>query len=293
VDPGSGIDATDKKTVKITNHQNLPEPLVNAITWSDRDREGCDFTITELLRPPRIAQLERQHWDDITEDASDRLWALMGSAGHEVLRRSAPDGIVEERAIVEVGGFKVGGQLDYVKGSENLWDYKLTSVWVAKDGAKQEWVEQLNCYRFLAHAYGVEIKSLKIVCIYRDWSKREATRDTSYPQTQVQVFDLPIWSLEDTEAFIKTRIAMHEAAKIALPECTSEEMWEKPAKWAVKKKGNVRALKLHDSEAAAKAHVAAVGNGLEVEFRPGERPRCESYCRVMPFCDQYKAWKGE
>ncbi len=277
--------------MRLTNTQNLPQPLVRAVQWSDRDREGCDFTITELLRPPRIAQLEREHADEITEDAADRIWMLLGSAGHEVLRRSADSKrIVEERAIVEVKGYKIGGQIDYSESDKCIWDYKFTSVYAAKEGTKPEWDQQLNCYRWMAKQYGIEIHRMEIVCIYRDWSKQKASREPDYPQSGVRVFGIPKWSDNDTLGFITARIDMHVDAAHKLPLCTPEETWERPEMWAVKKKGNKRALKLFDSAKDA-TDWARYNPELIVENRPGERPRCESYCRCAPFCDQWKAFK--
>jgi hypothetical protein len=276
--------------VKITNKWGLPEPLVKAIQFSDRDREGCDYTITELLQPARISQLRRIHEAEITEDASDRIWLLLGAAGHEVLRRSADKSrIVEERAIVEVDGFKVGGQIDYSEADNTIWDYKFTSVWAAKEGPKKEWIQQLNCYRWLASHYGVNIEKLQIVAIYRDWSKSKASREQDFPQSQVEVFDIDVWTVYGTEAFIKGRIEIHEAARKYLPECTPDEMWERPATFAVKKPGGKRAIKLHATRESAENH--ALGNGLDIEIRPAVRPRCEDYCPVAEFCDQWKAFQ--
>ncbi len=279
--------------MKLTNNQNLPEPLVRAVEWSDRDREGCDYTITELLRPPRMAQLERVHADEITEDASDRLWMLLGSAGHSVLERSAHKGIVEERAIVEIDGFKVGGKLDFGVTDTTLWDYKFTSIYAAKEGPKAEWEQQLNCYRYLARQYGVHFDKLIIVAIFRDWSKAKASREQDYPQSQVKVMEVPFWPIEDVIDFIRQRIALHEAAKTTLPLCTPEETWERPAVWAVKKPGAKRALRLCASEIEAEDFVRHSGSSLDIEHRPGERPRCESYCRCAPHCSQWKQFKAD
>lgn len=278
--------------MNVTNTQNLPEPLVRAVQWSDRDREGCDCTVTELLQPPRILALRKQHEHEVTEDASDRLWLLLGSAGHSVLERSAHKGIVEERAIVEVEvdgkTYKVGGKLDYGMSDTTLWDYKFTSVYAAKEGAKPEWVQQLNIYRWLAARYGVDFKAMEIIAIFRDWSKREARRDSGYPQAQVKVLPIPLWRDDDTEQFIEARIRAHEAAKVTLPECSAEDTWEKPEKWAVKKKGGKRAIKLCQSQFEAEQ---VPGRDLEIEHRPAERPRCESYCAVAEFCTQYQQFK--
>lgn len=279
----------------LTNNQNLPEPLVRAVQWSDRDREGCHYTVTELLRPARMVALERQFAEQITEDASDRLWLLLGSAGHTVLERSAHKGIVEERAVVDVEvdgkSFKVGGKLDYGVSDTTLFDYKFTSVYAAKEGPRDEWTQQLNIYRWLAHLYGVFFDKLQIVAIFRDWSKPKASREPDYPQSQVKVMDLPLWPDATIEQFICDRIRAHETAKAKLPLCTAEDMWEKPEMFAVKKKGGKRAIRLYESEVAAVQHQNEDPRNLEIEHRPAERTRCESYCRCAPFCEQWKAFR--
>jgi hypothetical protein len=160
---------------------------------------------------------------------------------------------------------------------------------VAKDGPRDEWIQQLNCYRWLAKQYGVEIHKLQIVAIYRDWSKRQAGRD-DYPKAQVEVFTLPIWPDAETEAFIMNRIDIHENAKKQLPICLPEETWERPEKWAVHRMGGKRAIKLHDNQQDAQNHCLS-SKGLEIEYRPAERPRCEDYCRVAQFCSMWQEFK--
>lgn len=282
--------------MKLTNTLGLPQSLVAAVSFDDRNREGCHYTITELLSPPRQAALKRVHWDELEEDVSDRLWALMGSSGHEVLRRAGRalgKGMIEERAVVELDGKKIGGQIDLaIQGDNTLTDFKFTSVWAVKEGAKEEWTQQLNCYRWLAAQYGVQIDRLQIIALLRDWSKPEAKRNPEYPQAGVVVIEIELWPFPKTEAFLRERIAMHESAKDALPECSSDDVWERPAKWAVKKKGAVRATKLYDNQKDAELHATRT-LGMEVEFRPGERPRCTSYCIVAPFCEQFAKWKQD
>lgn len=122
--------------MRLTNNLGLPVSLVAAVSFDDRNREGCDWTITELLNPPRQVALKRQHAAELSEDVSDRLWALLGSAGHEVLRRAGKKlglGLVEERAIVEIAGHKIGGQIDLAITEDNtMTDFKFTSVWAVK-----------------------------------------------------------------------------------------------------------------------------------------------------------------
>lgn len=283
---------------RITNLQGLPQPIVDAITNDPYDSGASDISITRLISPVRQVELIRRHADEITEDASDRIWAIMGQLGHSILERAAKDkngkdsgNIAEKRLFAEVQGWKVSGQVDLISGV--LTDYKFTSTYAVKEGVKTEWVQQLNLNRWLAHKNGIAVEKLEIIAILRDWSKPEAMRNPDLPQAQVIVLPVEVWSLEAAEAFMEQRVWLHQSARAAsdadLLECSSEEMWERPEKYAVKKIGGVRASKLYDTEREARA---AVKQGQEVEHRPGERPRCQSYCSASPFCSQFKAWEG-
>jgi len=282
----------------ITNRLGLPEPLVNAVRRDPYDSKGSDITVTSLLKPPRAVALEREHREEIVQDASEMLWSLVGQIGHSILERAAVEGMVERRLFAEVNGWKVSGQADLIP-PDLLIDYKFTTCWSCKNGLKPEWEQQLNALRWLAHRNGIELKSAQIIALYRDWSKLEARRSSDYPQHQVQVFDVPLWPMEKAAAWMMTRVCLHQNAKSALesgqalPECTSEERWEKPAKWAIHKEGRERAVKLHDTESGALAHLATLDKKHRIELRPGEQVRCENYCNAAPWCSFFSELKRD
>lgn len=267
----------------ITNKAGLPEALVRAIANDPYEAGDSDSTVTRLIQPPRKVELERLNADKITEDAADRIWALMGQLGHTVLERAGV-GMVETRLFAEVAGWRISGKADIIVSERKIVDWKFTTVWSTKDGAKDEWVEQLNGLAYLASRNGLLIESLEIVCIYRDWSKLEARRNADYPKSQVQVFKLPLWPADEQEAWITSRVWAHQIARVTLPECSSQDRWEKPHKWALMKKGRERAVKLFDNPKDAEA--ARTGPEFHVEHRPGEQVRCQSYCAARPFCTQ-------
>lgn len=282
--------------MKITNLHGLPDPLYRAVCHDDYNKGGADYSVTELIKPPRIAALEHIHNAELEEDASDRLWLLMGKAGHEVLRRSSQGGIVEERCTIDVSGKKVSGQIDYAVSQEEIIDYKFTSVWAVKEGVKIEWEQQLNCYDELATQYGVSVKDLTIIAILRDWSVREAQRDKLYPQSQAVVMRVRVWPKGEALRWMADRIAKHEAARNGnLPLCLPEEMWESPERFAAMKKGNQRASRVLDSKLEAGQWIASQPKPDQfiIETRPSERPRCESYCSAAQFCFQYQQWKAQ
>jgi len=282
--------------MKYTNQAGLPAPLVAAITYSDYDGESYDITASGLVTPPRIRQLMKRHSKEITEDVSDRIWALIGSVGHAILERAPADNVFrEERLVAEMQGWRIGGKVDLLRMEGEQYgidDYKLTSIWATKD-EKPEWTFQLNVYAWLARQNGFNITQLRIVNILRDWSKPRAAREKDYPQVGVVIREVPLWPPDICERNLAAALTLHQQAQAIendddLPLCSEQERWTKPPVFAVKKKGRQRAIKLFaDATEAAASMVGA--KDLYIEERPGVDVRCVSYCPCKPFCSYGKA----
>ena len=273
--------------MKITNRLGLPQPLVDAVRNDGYTTNGADISVTTLLKPPRMVALEKQHEAELEEDASDRIWSLMGQVVHGILERADKTGVAERRLSIQVEGWTISGAMDrYIDGT--LQDYKTVTSYKFKDGGVPiEYEQQLNIYAEILRQHGHPVNRAEIVGILRDWSKLEARRDPSYPQSQVVVRQVPLWSTEKAQKFIRERVILHQQARISLPLCTEEEQWARPTKYAVMKNGGVRALKLHDTIGEAEFHARQDSN-YRVEKRPGEKLRCQSYCPVSRFCTQFQ-----
>lgn len=269
----------------------MPQPLATAIMNDEYSLHGADISITGLLSPPRQRILQKIHKDKIVEDVSDRLDSLLGQAVHTILERANQTALAEKVFILDVDGIKVKGQCDAIYDKTGLiQDYKTTSISAVMYELKQDWVSQLNCYKYMFELEtGHPITKLEIVAIFKDWSKRQARRektDSKYPKKGWAIVDIPVWTNEETLSFIKQRIELHKQANKKLPLCSQEERWARPDKWAVMIKGRKTSVKNHDSEVFAIQHASDVGG--KVEHRPAENPRCEDYCSVSSFCSQYK-----
>jgi hypothetical protein len=274
--------------MKLTNSLSLPEPLVLAIHNDPYDRGKSDFTVSELNQPPRMRALTRQNADKITEDVSDRLWALFGQIGHTILERSGMENLVERRFYADVAGKIVGGQADLILKPGNkakLIDYKFCSHYTTKDGIKPEWTAQINMLRFMAlEDAGIEIDEAEIVAIF--WPESVKHGNVKAP---AQVFPVELWWTEKTHTYIDERIKLHLDAEKELPLCSDEERWTSPEKFSVMKLGRKSALKLHDTQGEAQSHINSIGaGGHYIEHRPPEYRRCERYCAAAPFCSQYR-----
>lgn len=236
----------------LTNIHNLPDPLVRAVTFDNYDTVG-DISVTGLLRPTQMAHLEAKHGTDVEEDVADRLWALLGSAAHEVLYRAGQGQMQERRLTMDVNGWTVSGKSDlYDPESGYIIDWKVTSVWsvIYEPAGRKEYHEQLNLYRLLLEANGYEVNGLQICAILRDWSERDRDRSKrpDYPAVPFKVIELPLWEKPFAMKFLENRVVAHQlAAEGDYVQCTDDERW----------------------------------------LNNGTYTRCERYCKVAKFCSQH------
>jgi hypothetical protein len=197
-----------------------------------------------------------------------------------------------------------------VDGKEfcRLQDYKYTSVWsVINAGDKKGWERQLNLYHWL-YMFGssnkefryAPVTNLQIVVLIRDWFKRDADVKEGYPPAPIHVIDVPMWSEEYTIEYLKDRIRRHKLGAVnaalfpeLLEQCDSEDMWEKPAMYAVFNGDNQKATRVFDEKEKAEEYIAkSTLKRPWIEDRLGDRTRCvNDYCKVAEFCKQYAASK--
>lgn len=286
----------------MTNKYNLPQTFVNVLQRPTYSKGRANLSVTQLINSPKIVALTQKYQDDLEEDVADMVWSIFGSAVHKVLEHGKdPHHVIEERIFLDIDGWKISGAVDLqIKHDDSISirDYKTTSAWSVMSD-KIEWEYQLNIYAFLVEKVkAVPVKDLGIVAIIRDWNRREASTREGYPEAPIKELPIRLWTMEERERFILHRIAQHSACEFAieanepLPDCTPEEMWERPTVYAVRKKGNVRAKSLHDTEADAQAAAEKLGKDYEVEIRPGERVRCATFCPVRDHCQQWQDYQG-
>lgn len=285
----------------LTNTYHLPEAIVKAVN-AHKHKQGT-YSVTEILNSPRIVHLSRRHFDEMEEDVSDRIWALLGSSVHFILEKGEGKNQFSEQYLTKTfdSGVTLSGTADLFDGETGvLTDYKITSVWsVIYADRSSSWEKQLNIYAWLYRQYSFDVKKLQIVAILRDWQKSKAY-DEGYPPINVVTVPITLWTPKVQEEFITGRIEMMERSKEfaddELPACTAEDKWSKPDTWAVIKKDRKRADRVLASEVYAicyaKDHYGDdYQRGCTIEFRPGKNVRCEDYCPVRRWCNQYELEK--
>lgn len=281
--------------MKITNKHGVPAPLVTLASREYYSKGASQYSVTELMSPPRVRRLREQYDHAIETDVSDMLWSMLGSALHVVMERGQTPGfITEERLFYEVDGVTISGAIDLQEETPFgiiITDYKFTSAWAVMQ-QKQEWVEQLNIYRFLVEKVkGKKVVGLRICALVRDFSRHESKE--GYPKAPIEMVDIDVWSLEKTEAYIRERLALHQISKVdrdlgdELAHCSNEERWMSETVYAVKREGRKTAIRVLNDETEAK-EMAEKEKGY-VETRLGEPRRCTgNFCGVADWCKQYQ-----
>ena len=280
--------------MKITNTYDLPEPIYLALCHDTYERAGR-FSASELPSPPQMRALKLRHADAVVKDASDMLWLLQGKSIHKVIEDmpATSSGMCEKELVHDLGdGNTVSGTSDLYTGTGEVVDWKVTSVWsFLLGGLKPEWEAQLNTYGWLWRRAGFSVSSLAIYAILRDWQKSKAG-DGDYPPIPFRRIPVPLWPDEQVDHYVRNRVGLHLLAESLpddqLPPCTPEDQWAKETSYAVKKRGQVKAVRVLASREEADALARSTVNGY-VEVRPGKRTRCEEYCDAAPFCCQYRA----
>lgn len=277
--------------MRITNNYNLPGPLADwakggsPLNWLDHQ-----IRVTQLIRPPQMLRLEYDHWSTLTADASDFLWAIMGTNLHRNLETGHKS---EVPLMTEVFGWTLTGTADRIDNGV-LSDWKLTSAYKVEQGVPPDWELQLNLYAWLAERQGIPVGSLVIYALLRDHKGMGRFRDTSGP-IPYREMNVPLWPPEEVESIIDERLEAIETAftQSGPRPCTDEERWAQASVWAVHKPGRKSALKLAQSEEQARAWIDECYNGssttLTIEHRPGAYRRCERYCPVREVCPQHNA----
>ena len=299
---------------------------------ADMEREmyssSGDYSVTEIIDPPRLVRLKKRYGSEVIQPLSSVIASMMGTAMHEYFEKYLKKWVFKtgysgytfeeqlnvamdvctkftEDSDAKIVTRNLSGRYD-IRDNLDLIDIKTCKVWKKVfDPELKEWTEQQNCYNYLLkEARNIELNRLLIVAIYKDWQEGQSLRSSTYPQTQIEEYELPMWPYEVTKEFIETKLAGHIAVEDTpdeeLPACTREERWERfngghQVEYAIMKSAkSTRAMKLiktnlEDAFAAAQS-MKGITKESFIEVRYAQRTRCENWCSVNMYCNDYLSY---
>jgi len=316
---------------KIQNVKDLEEILIlqrAAEMELERYSKSGDYSVTDLINPPRICHLKRRHKKEIKPALESMISSMMGTALHEYYEKYLDmwadkhdyDGYTLEQQcsmdfiVKEPDGFPgkrtVSGRLDILEGN-TITDLKTAKVWkLIFDPTLKDYHEQQNMYRYLLKkTKDVDIEFLKIVMVYKDWQKGNAQRDPiNYPTKQMLEYDLSVWGYTETYQLMYNRLQSlvntEDLKDDALPVCNRDERWERHAEGTQINYGIMKNPKAKRATKVVKGgtldEAIAVANTLKgmtadsvIEIRYARPTRCIDWCEVAPFCNWYQDWASK
>jgi hypothetical protein len=276
-----------------------------------------DYSVTGIIQPPRITALQKRHGEESEPTFKSQIASFMGTAIHMYAERmlrmanAKYNNLYKLERSITIPYIKcqddyrlISGKFDILMADKHLYDIKTANVWkVIFDPDHIDWHNQQNLYDYLLKQRGVNLKSLNIICFFKDWKQGEALRNKAMPQNQVVEYNLSKWTTTQQEDYLVDRMELHIAEEDTpdenLPACSREDRWERfpngtTIQYALlKTKSAKRATRVLDTleEAVAYARQAkGFTNDSYIEIRYAKRTRCEDYCGINQYCNHYEAY---
>ena len=273
--------------MKLTNEYGAPDEIVKAIQNDSYTKDGADFSVTELIKPPQIRRLWKEHDEDISVDVRDEIWKLLGKGVHAAIEQAESEGTKEQRFHAKHNDSTISGAIDLIGDDGLITDYKVTSAYSVQKGLKEDWERQLNLYAWLLRQNGITANKLQIVAICRDWMKSRVGK-YNYPDSMVVVLSVPIWRDGRQDDYVDQRVRVH-TQESTIP-CTPEERWARGAYQVNPTHSKGGKPRSFDTLQDATNYINKQKTGSYI-IKDGDAKyvRCESWCEVAEFCPQ---WKG-
>lgn len=274
--------------------QSFPSPFVRVLTQEYYDAGHSDYTITQILGPPRRTGLKSEGHQEIVRSVYAGMVAMWGTAMHWILEQGSRK---EEGEHTEVRNFHtmtIDGDDVVVSGCMDLWEKKI--AWDYKfikgfqEKMKPEHYDQIQLNAWLAIKNGWEVENVGICYTDKTWSPGQADVNPAYPQMPCQVYIHP-YDAEYAERLIIERVTDHHRARKGSPrDCRPTEQWAEPDVWALKNPGAGKARKKCYSLTEAYEEMK---KGEIIEKRPGLKKYCTSWCGLKYCCPQYEREERE
>jgi len=313
-----------------TNVSAVPLSLAVFLATDSYDHNADTSTIsaTALIKPLRQIVLGgRVSSQDAAVDLIQMVPSRMGSAIHDCIEQAwktnykgalktlgYPDKVIErvainpkpeelqdgtipiyleQRASRQVGRYTISGKYDFI-GDGRVEDFKTTSTYTAIHGTNDDkYILQGSIYRWLNPSL-ITKDEMAIQFIFTDWSKAKAMQDPKYPQQRIQQKILPLKSINETDVFIKNKLAQidkyWETPESEIPLCSDEDLWrsEPVFKYYKNPAKTVRSTKNFTNKQDAYIQLAQDGNVGIVKEVPGQVTACK-YCQAFSICSQKDA----
>ena len=316
-------------TARFANVSEVPLALAVFLATDSYDHNDDPFTVsaTTLLKPLRqIILPNRIPAGEGLVNLADMMNSRMGTAIHDGIEKAwmnnhrgamrdigLPDRVIsrvvinpdeqdlemnpdwipiylEQRLKRQLGKWTITGKFDFI-GEGKVQDFKSTSTFTyKKQTGADKYTQQGSIYRWL-DPKKIHQDRMDIHYIFTDWKGAMVKSDPSYPPKRFHTQSFELLSLNETEAFIRKKLALIEqywdAPEEEIPQCSDEELWrsEPQFKYYKNPEKTARSTKNFDTMQDAMLRLSEDGNVGIVKEVPGQVTACR-YCPAFAACTQ-------
>lgn len=284
--------------MKITNNLGLPQVFVDIATENEYHGTPNRFGATTLLLPAQEIVLRRRLEHELTQDVSDMIQMLFGTAVHDYLERFDKTEYAEMYLKHPVGEFAVSGKIDlYEKETFTVVDYKTARVSKIMYNDFKDWRLQGLIYAWLLNKNGYHVEHFKFIALLKDWSKfsyhTKTGQDYYYPEHPVYVYEQKVHSddLEYIDRYINAKLStIKKYQGLSNQELLKEPLEPEFApikKYAVyANKDDTRAKRVFDTLEQANQYVGE--KGFTIEERIERNFKFDMICTAMQYAKKIK-----
>lgn len=183
----------------------------------------------------------------------------------------------------------------YDRQTKTLYDLKSCSTsYYTKPHSRTLWAREANVKAWLLEQNDFPVEQVIAVMVFKDWTRHQQARSSSYPPTQMELVPLDLHTLTQTELLVTKRVEQHVRAEGGEQiRCTDADRWKAKDTFCIVRDGfkkNVIKRSLYTIEEAKQwmfdNKTKSVNASIQIE--PAECKRCLSYCPVAQHCEQWK-----
>ena len=311
----------------ITNQGNISLPMAIWLASDEYDHDPSPNSIsaTELLKSVKQIILGNRVTNSTLagdSDLQDQVASAIGTAIHNAVEHSIVNlredsmkkmGIparvrdlirvnptindpnchniyLEQRVKREIDGFVISGKYDIVENGR-VKDIKSTSCYTFIYGTNNsKYAMQGSIYRWLSPKL-ITDDHMDIEFVFIDWKALAARTEPNYPPRRVMSKTIPLVSIQQTEIFIREKlaqlVAFQNEPEANMEPCTRDELWQKPTTYAYFKNPAKlkRATRVFPTNGEALSRHIEDGSVGIIKKRPGKAIHC-NYCTARPICAQ-------
>lgn len=255
--------------------------------------------VTELIGAPLPGNLFRKYLysDELVCDCSWFLPMMFGTILHGLVEGKSTDTRFYEKRMMYPLDLPGHGRVNIV-GTADMVDLEHPAVDDNKSkmvsslsfSVDEDYVWQLNIYALMAGVLEHPDLLLRLRVFLKDWaaSRADTDRTGQYPPCGFVTRIVPRLTKQGVVKFLSDRAMDHMENPFRPCSDAERNFGGGGTKYAVKKPGKDRAMKVLDNQDEAETLAHATGGGAFVEIRPGDS-KCRLYCQSRSVCPYARA----